>query len=155
MLFDLAPSILAAKLAAESIYHRVLAATASYAEWRHDNPQIAHLIDEGVDLATVTLTAHGVPVATIEQIGAVLPRLITASLSGIAAADATVQSGISVAGAPAPVLTATSAAVTPLAPPPAPIPVPILPPNVVVQPIAPNQGSSLFTPSIDNQGAQQ
>ena len=102
MIFDLGPSIQAAMAAAQSIYHRVLAVNAAVTEWRHDNPAISHLIDEGTALATEVLMAHGVPVAAIEQIGAVLPKMIAASLAGMAAADATVVSGVSVSPPTAP-----------------------------------------------------
>lgn len=96
MLFDLGPTIMAAELAAKSVYHRVLVVENEFTLWRHDNPAIAHLMDEAVDLASGVLTAHGIPVAVIEQMGAMLPKIIAASLSGIAAADATVPSGSNV-----------------------------------------------------------
>ena len=55
MIFDLAPSLMAAATAAQSIYHRVVAVNAAVTEWRHDNPAISHLIDEGT---LVNLVIH-------------------------------------------------------------------------------------------------
>ena len=121
MLFDLGPSIMAAELAAKSIYHRVLGITTEFAAWRHDNPAISHLMDEATDLAAATLTAHGVPVVAIEAMGAILPKMISATLNGMAAADATVQSGAIQAPTPAP----------------APVPLPTAIPVLVAPPLAP------------------
>ena len=73
---------------AELVYHDVVAVEVNASHWAHDNPAVAALIEQGAQLGTAFLTAHGIPVAS----GELAASAVLATLKGMAANDTSVPS---------------------------------------------------------------
>ena len=71
------------------VYHEIVQVEQFVTNWTMDNPLVKPLLMEGVTMGELFLTAHGVPMPSVE----LALSAVTAGLKTMAANDATVKSG--------------------------------------------------------------
>jgi hypothetical protein len=89
-----AAATLAFEKGAALVYHKIADAVGSVLEWEHDNPAIQPFVETAITVGNALLTAHGLPVATIDTAA----TLVLAALKTQAANDMSVYGSLTAAG---------------------------------------------------------
>lgn len=86
--FNLDHFFMAMHKGAALVYHDILAVEANITNWRHDNPVLSAMIDQGVEYGVRFLKAHGIPFDNLD----LAKNAVLATLRDMAADDASVNS---------------------------------------------------------------